>query len=239
MDIQYLTDMIYIKDNITYRDGKKIKKDNWHKELSELGWEKLPLPWIKQLNNLSKEYNKNSPYGCLDCGGDGDCFFNCVCESLNNSTIHATDYQYLTAHDIRKNISQHITNSRFNEIIDIYRAIQVIGEFEEPWNPCDIHTLDEFKEIIMNPQKYWCDHILLNEFLRLYSINIIILRSDKDNKIYEIYNTSTEYNPKNKTIVLLYEDNQHFKLIGKFTNHRMITCFSNKTLPYELRRVIS
>ena len=239
MDIQYITDMIYIKNNITYCDGKKIKKDNWHKALADIGWEKLPLPWIKQLNHLSKEFNKNSPYGCLDCGGDGDCFFNCICEALNNGSIHNTDFQYLTASDIRKNIADSMNEERFKDIIEIYRAIQGIGDFDESWNPNDIKTIDDFKNIILNSKVYWCDNILLNEFIRLYSINLILLTSDKENKLYEYYNTSQEYNPKHKTIVLLYEDNQHFKLIGKFIDHQMITCFSDNSLPYELRRVIS
>ena len=45
----------------------------------------------------------------------------------------------------------------------------------------------------------------------------------------------TDYNSYNNTIILLYENNIHFKLIGKY-NNQMITLF--KELPIEIKRLI-
>ena len=56
MDKYYYTDTIYLQDTNIYYDKDNIKKKvqnyNWHKILSEYGWEKLNLKWIKELNNL-------------------------------------------------------------------------------------------------------------------------------------------------------------------------------------------
>ena len=55
----YLTDKIYIKNDIFYyeKDGKsyKLQDKNWHIHLNEYGWEKLNKQWIIQLNRSTKK----------------------------------------------------------------------------------------------------------------------------------------------------------------------------------------
>ena len=87
----YLTDSIFLQDNKTYyeEDGgnKLIKNHNWHHILSEYGWEKLPKQWIKKLNTYLDKPKKNSLYGTLDCGQDGDCLFHCISYVINSNEV--------------------------------------------------------------------------------------------------------------------------------------------------------
>ena len=83
----YLNDNIFTENDTYYyeRDGKvtKVKGRDWHIRLSDYGWNKLHKNWIIKLNKLSKHKNKNSLFGVLDCGGDGDCLFNCISYAIN------------------------------------------------------------------------------------------------------------------------------------------------------------
>ena len=63
MNRYYLTEIIYIQDNIMYIQGKKIHTNNWHHILKDYGWGKLPLQWIKKLNKLADSKTKNSRVG--------------------------------------------------------------------------------------------------------------------------------------------------------------------------------
>ena len=47
------------------------------------------------------------------------------------------------------------------------------------------------------------------------------------------------YNKELDTIILLYENDNHFKLIGTFQGHRMITLFNNENMPNELLKLIN
>ena len=51
---QYLTDSIFLLDHKLYyedkNDIKEVKNHNWHRILSDYGWEKLDKVWIKKLN---------------------------------------------------------------------------------------------------------------------------------------------------------------------------------------------
>ena len=78
-DKKYITESIFLLNDQTFyeENGKMkiIKKHNWHHILNEYGWEKLPKQWIKILNSYLDKPIKNSLYGSLDCGGEGDCFY--------------------------------------------------------------------------------------------------------------------------------------------------------------------
>ena len=81
-DKQYLTDSIFLLDHKLYYEDKneikEVKNHNWHRILSDYGWEKLDKVWIKKLNGYLEKPMNNSLYGCLDCGGDGECLFHCL-----------------------------------------------------------------------------------------------------------------------------------------------------------------
>ena len=79
----------------------------------------------QRLNEKVKE--KNSLYGVLDCDSDGDCFFHCIAQALNEK-YEAADQdglvkETLTSSDIRGFISYAISNDQFETMINYYRII--------------------------------------------------------------------------------------------------------------------
>ena len=79
----------------------------------------------------------------------------------------------------------------------------------------------------------------------VFSINVIILNSTqcqlgpiKNKTLFKLYNTGIRYSKDNKTIILSYEDEQHFRLVGHLQNNNMITLFNNTTLPNEMFNII-
>ena len=164
-DEYYLTDNIRMNnDKMEYRYNndifKIVKKHNWHHVLSEYGWQKIHKPWITKLNQLSKVKEKNSLYGVLDCDSDGDCFFHCIANALNERD-RETD-NYYDANDIREIISDHITEEQYDTIITYYRIMKDANDFSEDWDPYSIHSIEEFKDKIKKSgHEYWGDYIYL------------------------------------------------------------------------------
>lgn len=237
MEIYYLTENIIIENKKLYKISKNKKHllniNNWHKNLNLLGWEKIPL----KLNNYLKKYNNNiqNLYGIIDFTYNGNCLFECICYSINSYNIYNTNYTELTSEILRNELSNSINYNKFVDIIEIYKVLKNMNEFTEDWNPYNI-TLNEYKEKIKD-NNYWPDHILIDLLIQYLNINLIIL-SNIDNK-YSIYNTFNIYNKNNNTIIILYEDEIHFKLIGYFNNNNIITFFDDKNIPIEIKRIIN
>ena len=112
MNEYYLTDELYIKDNKLFYQEKLVKNHNWQFLLKEYGWEKLHKKWIKKLNSFRDKPLKNSLFGSLDCGGEGDCLFHCISHAFKYNdidNISNNDTSYL-----RNLLSESITEDKFN-----------------------------------------------------------------------------------------------------------------------------
>ena len=237
MDIYYLSENIYLRDDKLYRNNKLIKKYDWHKKLSELGWTKLSLPLIKLLNTYSDTKYKNSQYGMLECGRDGSCFFHCIAYALNTNEIYKEEPYVYNSQDLRNILANSITNKLFDEIIEIYKILKDNDELYDTWDPYTI-KIQEFKNLITDENNvFWGDHILIGLLMKELNINIIILNSNEFKNIYNIYNTMEQYDPEKFTILLIYENESHFKLLGHFQETNMITYFSHRTLPKEIYKM--
>tara|TARA_B100000427_G_scaffold308779_1_gene297257 strand:- start:264 stop:983 length:720 start_codon:yes stop_codon:yes gene_type:complete len=237
MDIYYLSENIYLRDDKLYRNNKQIKKYDWHKKLSELGWTKLSLPLIKLLNTYSDTKYKNSQYGMLECGRDGSCFFHCIAYALNTNEIYKEEPYVYNSQDLRNILANSITNKLFDEIIEIYKILKDNDELYDTWDPYTI-KIQEFKNLITDESNvFWGDHILIGLLMKELNINIIILNSNEFKNIYNIYNTMEQYDPEKFTILLIYENESHFKLLGHFQETNMITYFSHRTLPKEIYKM--
>ena len=170
----YLDENIFRENNIFYYEKKdkiiKIKERDWHLYLSEYGWNKLNKKWIVKLNKLNKltnERKKNSLFGVLDCGGDGDCLFHCISYALN-------DEEYTETEKLRENLADYITEDKFNDIIEIYRILNESDDFEEIWDPDSI-TFEDFKSLLKEGgNEYWGDFFILN-LLKEYLNKVIHL----------------------------------------------------------------
>ena len=239
MDKYYYTDTIYQHDsNIFYEKQniiKKVKTYNWHKILNEYGWEKLNLKWIKKLNYFLVKVPKNSLFGVLDCGGEGDCLFHCISYALKSEDIFNINVNYEVI-DLRKLVCDNIDNEKYEEIIGIYKILKDADDFDEDWDPYKIN-FDQFKEIVLKGgNNYWGDNLIINILKEKLNINIIILSSNNITNQYNYYPLLYEFDDKLKTIILLYEDDIHFKLIGYFKDY-MITLFDNN-IPQEILKLI-
>ena len=74
--------------------------------------------------------------------------------------------------------------------------------------------------------------ILLNIIKEILNINLIILNCNEITNEYYYYPISYDYNENYKTIILIYEDEIHFRLFGYFFENNMITLFSKETIFY-------
>jgi len=240
MEEYYLTDNIRLyNDKMEYKKDDiflPVKKYNWHHILNEYGWEKIHKPWIMKLNQLSVTKEKNSRFGMLDCESDGDCFFHCIANSLNERDIN-TDNYYISD-DIRKLISDNITQEQFNLMITTYRIMKDADDFSEKWDPYEIDTLEDFKNTLnTSGHSYWGDFMLLQVLSEILKVNIYILNTNEYQNEYNVYHTMCEYKRDYDNIFLLLENDCHFKLVGYF-DEKMITYFRSDKIPIELKKLV-
>ena len=240
MEEYYLTDNIRLyNDKMEYKKDDiflPVKKYNWHHILNEYGWEKIHKPWIMKLNQLSVTKEKNSRFGMLDCESDGDCFFHCIANSLNERDIN-TDNYYISD-DIRKLISDNITQEQFNLMITTYRIMKDADDFSEKWDPYEIDTLEDFKNTLnTSGHSYWGDFMLLQVLSEILKVNIYILNTNEYQNEYNVYHTMCEYKRDYDNIFLLLENDCHFKLVGYF-DEKMITYFRSDEMPIELKKLV-
>tara|TARA_B100001094_G_scaffold121359_1_gene117059 strand:+ start:8297 stop:9019 length:723 start_codon:yes stop_codon:yes gene_type:complete len=231
---EYLTDSIFLCNGQLFCEEnnkiKEIKNHNWHHKLYEYGWEKLNKQWIKKLNNYQEYPSKNSLYGSLDCGGEGECLFHCLSYALNGDN---------NPRSLREGLSESITKERFQIIIEFYQVMDSINEFEEDWDPNEISYEDFKKKVKNGGNEYWGDFLLLNLLKEYLNINFIVLNSNDLTNEYYYYPIFYEYNENIKTIILLYENGIHFKLVGKFQGGNMTTLFTKETIPNEILKLIN
>jgi len=143
-----------------------------------------------------------------------------------------SDTNEIDGDQIRKLISDNITLDEYNSIIHIYKILSDTDDFYEEWDPYDM-DYDTFKEIILS-NNFWGDIHLLSLLTKYSQINCKVLFSNEYTDSYYYYPLLDEYDPSHNTIILLYENEVHFKLIGHFTDNDMITLFTNETLPDEI-----
>ena len=237
----YLTENIFLRENKMYHTikskEKQITSKNWHKILREYGWSKIPLPWVKELNRLSPTKNNNSCFGILDCESDGNCFFHCISNALNEYNLRNEEFEQIDYKDIRTLIANSISEESYKIMINYYRIMKDANDFDEEWDPYQIHSLEDLKgQLRKSGHNYWGDYILLNNVIQILNLNIFILNYNEMDKDFTIYNTLIDFNSDYDSIFLLYEDNCHFKLIGYFDGEKIISYFTDN-IPIELLRL--
>jgi hypothetical protein len=236
MDRNYLTDTVFLMNNKLYYEEKEksdlIKNHNWHHLLKEYGWEKLNKQWIKKLNCYLEKQSNNSLYACLDCGGEGDCLFHCISYALDNTGGY--DYKVL-----RAEISESLTYERYQEVIELYQIIHAVDDFDGEWDPSTM-TFGGFKKILNEGgDHFWGDFLILNLLKEYLNLNIIILNSNEITSEYYHYPLFYEYDSSINTIIILYENEMHFKLVGHFHENKMNVLFTHQIVPDEILKLIN
>ena len=235
----YLTEEIYVLDDTMYRedsDGTSgpLTPATWHHDLRAYGWGKLPRPWVSFLNSHSDARPKNSQYGVIDCGGGGDCFFHCVAHALTENTRWETT---VDAMDVRQILCLSLTEEDYKDMISIYRIMADANDFDEAWDPYEVETLDDLKEVILEGgNTYWGDYQLFTRLSDALRLNIIIMIHCEGE--ISVYNTLKDYDMSYDTIMILYVNQVHFQLLGHFNGQRMVTYFNDANVPPEIRRGI-
>ena len=150
----------------------------------------------------------------MECGSEGDCLFYAIAEALNFENMKSmADADIFTAESLRELAAEQINYEIFPLIIESYRLEADSFDFNGNWEPNDIETPEDLKsELIVPGNNYWGDIIVLQLLQKALGINFIIFRSDKP----LMYPTATENSNYDKSIILYYESNIHFKLIGIF-----------------------
>ena len=240
MNIYYYTGDLRLKNDILeYKRNDiflPVKKHNWHHVLNDYGWEKINKQWIIILNKYSENKEKNSRYSMIDCERDGDCFFHCVANALNERDIYTGNFY--DAQDIRKMISDNISQDQFDLMITTYRIMKDADDFSEEWDPYEVSTLEDFKNTLnTSGHSYWGDFMLLQVLCEILKVNIYILNTNEYQNEYNVYHTMCEYKRDYDNIFLLLENSCHFKLIGYFDD-KMITYFRSDEIPIELKKLL-
>lgn len=228
----YLTDNLYIFNKKLYNEHNnkvtKINNRNWFKYVKEYGWEKINCKWEKKLNS-----NK---FCVLECGADGDCLFHVISEALNYNEILNYEVPKYDVSVLRNYVCDMININNFDSILNFYKLEKNLGEFNGDWDPFNINTIDEFKnEIIKGGDNFWGDHILLQLLQKKMDINIIILNtindySNEKETLSNLIIQNLDLDKINKTIILYLED-EHFKLVGFFDGNMIRTYFNHKDIP--------
>ena len=191
--------------------------------------------WKRRL----KENNKNSCFGVLECGSDGDCLFHVIAEAINSEYIYNLNTQQHDVLSLRKLVSQEINDNNFSFILNNYVIEKECSEFDGEWNPDDIKSKRRLKirNRKMQGNNFWGDHILLQLLQKALNINVIILKSDNycnsinDDDRFVIHSLCDILHQDRKTIIIYYFEEFHFQLVGYFDGNIMKTLFSYDEIP--------
>ena len=235
MNVFYLTPQLlynYEEECINYKNDTdeiiKIPRNKWLDYYKDYGWEELEYCWELELD---------ATYAILDCGGNGDCFFNCLAEALNINKIYKNDLDtFYNVKELRNITSRMITEDNYETIIQYYRIELVDNEFEGDWCPNKINSLQELRnEIIKEGNNFWADHIIIQLLSSYFKINFLIINSSDIFDSLSIVSI-TDCNKYDNIIILYYESGCHYKLVGKYNRKQIQTVFSR--IPNKIKSFI-
>ena len=223
---------IFIKDQkIFFRKNQKdelnlVTLDNWKNCFKKSGWENFPYDW-----NSIIEFER---LGIKENYGDGDCLFLAISYGLNIYYQLKNEDIKFTVKSLRNLVSEDINEKNFEEILNFYKIEKENNEFVGNWNPNNIKTVKQFKNLIRKTGNYfWGDHYTISILSNKLKINFIVL-DDNSNNIYRLGEEIKKYD---NTIILFYEQQIHFKLVGYFSNNKIETVFQKDKLPDSIYRL--
>lgn len=232
-DLVYFTeDLVFdpLKKHFSTSDTVRINHRNWLSHFDNYGYSSLDDIWESR---LGKNYSK---IGIMECGSEGDCLFYAIAEALNFENMKSmSNSDIYTVDSLREIAADQITSDNFPLIIESYRLEADSFDFNGDWDPNEIHTPEDLRtELIISGNNYWGDIIVLQLLQQALEINFIILRSDEA----LVYPTATENSNYDKSIILYYENNIHFKLVGVFQSNNLFTVQKTKKLPKFIKDII-
>lgn len=229
--MEEIQERYYISDDIFFDFNKKqvfketenksieITLKNFKEYFGEYGWDELDFLWNIELGEK---------FMVLDCGSHGDCLFHCIAEALNLDKISRKNLDLSTLYDIetlRQVASRKLTKNNFELILQNYKIEKEVGEFQGDWDPDEIKTLQQLKsELCKIGNNFWGDHIIIQLLSQALKKNVIVLNGDEDFEKLS-YNT-VETSGSKGYIIIYFENNCHYKLVGKFNGKKIVTVFN-------------
>jgi len=223
----YISDLIFFDyDKKTFfieedNEITQITNKNYKTAFNTYGWDDLDILWNIELGDQ---------YLILDCGSHGDCLFHCLSEALNLNNIYKScnkdNITLFEIGDLRNKAANQINESNFDLILQSYKIEKEVGEFQGDWNPDLIETVEQLQnELKVIGDNFWGDHIIIQLLSKALKKNIVILNSDDaiDSISYNVVKTegSKGY------IIIYYENNCHYKLVGKFSGKKLNIIFNS------------
>ena len=229
-------DLVYFTENIIYDPKCRkfrylesiVNHRNWLKKFDEYGYTEFIDTWKER---LGKNFIK---LGIIECGSSGDCLFHSIAEAFNFEHLKAGNIDTLySVESLRELSANQVTEENFPVIIESYRLEAESFDFNVDWDPNETKTVNDLQiEILIGGNNFWGDMIILQLLGEALRCNFIIFRSD----VPSIYPTMSNLNKYDKTIMLYYEDNIHFKLVGLFQGNNLQTI--HKRLPKFVRDIV-
>lgn len=196
---------------------KKITNSNFKKEFGDYGWDELDFLWNIELGDK---------FMLLDCGSHGDCLFHCIAEALNLNNIYKKEVSnLLDVETLRQKASKEILDDNFESILQNYKIEKTENEFQGDWDPDAIETKEQLiRELCKTGNNFWGDHIIIQLLSQSLKKNIIILNDNEDFEKLSLNKIETR--GSKGYIILYFENNCHFKLVGKFNGKKITTVFN-------------
>ena len=91
--------------------------------------------------------------------------------------------------------------------------------------------------MIIEGNNYWADFLIIELFKDEFNMNLIILNDYNNNNKCELYSIGDNLDKTKDTIIIYYEDQTHFQLIGYFINNQMKTIFKYDEIPEEIIKI--
>lgn len=198
---------------------KKITNSNFKKEFADYGWDELDFLWNIELGDK---------FMLLDCGSHGDCLFHCIAEAINLFNICSKNPNITDLFDVeslRLKASNEILDDNFDFILQNYKIEKAENEFQGDWDPDLIETKEQLRsELCKTGNNFWGDHIIIQLLSQSLRKNIIVLNGDEDFEKLSLNRIETR--GSKGYIILYFENNCHFKLVGKFNGKKITTVFN-------------
>ena len=142
----------------------------------------------------------------------------CIRKNVDLSTLYDIE-------TLRQVASRKLTKNNFKLILQNYKIEKEVGEFQGDWDPDEIKTLQQLKsELCKTGNNFWGDHIIIQLLSQALKKNIIVLNGDEDFEKLS-YNT-VETSGSKGYIIIYFENNCHYKLVGKFNGKKIVTVFN-------------
>jgi len=132
------------------------------------------MAWIKK-------YMKNDSYNIIPTKKDGNCFFECLRESIKDSGMK---FELNTINDFRRYLHDVVTEDYYNIQMELYLMLKAVNPSSDAiteFKYLDNYSLDTFKKFknFILKKSFWANKWAINELEKKLNVKAIILSEEK------------------------------------------------------------